>query len=173
MNVTLDNLDFYLNEVKRLLGRDFIEKIDSLNTIGLPRDKAFLIECKSHPFAQFLQTFKTNIEASKKNGYLVLSNDSHMLLNLISHLKAIECLPNAERIIENIKGKSTFYSAIFEAYVAFAYHSKGYEIEIVKERPDISRKTCDLKIKAGEKIIYIECKSLEDFSIKKTREWKV
>jgi len=172
IDVILDNLEHHENEIRNLLGDDFINEIESMNTIGLSWMKVLTTKAKLHPFAMWWQSFKKDIEKSKSRGSLVLSQRSHLLLNMLCHLKVIETLPNIERIIKSIKERSTFYSAIFEAFVASAYHIKGYEVEIVEERPNTAEKTCDFRIKIGEQTVYIECKSLEDFSIKETREWQ-
>ena len=172
LGVTLDNLEHHKNEIKKLLGDDFINEIESMNAIGLSWMKALETRAKFHPFATWWQSFKKDIEKSKSRGSLLLSQRSHLLLNMLSHLRVIETLPNIERIIKSIKDRSTFYSAIFEVFVASAYHIKGYEVEIVKERPNTAEKTCDFRIKIGGQTVYIECKSLEDFSIKETRKWE-
>jgi len=172
MIVTLDNLEYHKNEIRRLFGDDFINEIENMNTIGLSWMKVLAAKSKSHPFATWWQSFKKDFEKSRSRGSLLLSQQSHLLLNMLSHLNVIEALPNIERIISSIKERSTFYSAIFETFVASAYHSKGYEIEIVKESPNKAEKTCDFRIRIGGQTVHIECKSLEDFSIKEARRWE-
>ena len=169
IGVTLDNLEHHKNEIKKLLGDDFINEIESINTIGLSWMKVLTTKARSHPFAMWWQSFKKDIEKSKSRGSLVLSQRSHLLLNMLYHLKVIENLANIERIIKSIKERSTFYSAIFEAFVASAYHIKGYEVEIVmSDAVSIERRQM---IKAfGAKVTLTEGKFGTDGAIMKARE---
>jgi len=166
INVDLDNIMEFMNEYKRFLGSTFMKEINDYRPNGLKQAEVISLEAKSHPFAKWWFYLKQEVEKSKADGKLMLSQTSTRALCLLSDLKDIETLYNRDRIIKAIKNRSTFYSGCFEACIAASYKNAGYEVKIVPEEPKKGNRTCDLIVINDSGQIYIECKSLNDLSIK-------
>ncbi len=164
IELTLNNIETFKQDFKKILGEDFINTAENYNTIGLNVKKVEQINNTIHPFVKFWQVYNQNIKQTKSSGQLVLSWETMYLLDLLSNLMDVSKLKNGDRIINAIKGKNTFYSAVFETYIA-AYYASIYQVEILLESKN---KSPDLLIKKGKDKVYIECKSLEDFSLKRT-----
>lgn len=159
-----------LRKLEGILGHSFVAEIKSFNPIGLNELEARILEASAHPLAPWWATFERDVEASKQTGVLHLSDSSLILLSLLSDLLDIEHLRNVDRILKALKNRSTFFSALFEAYVAAAYVRMGMKVEIVQESIT-GEKTCDLCVSDGSDIVYIECKSLDDLQLKEGRQW--
>ena len=120
----------------------------------------------THPFFEYWHAYKEDVANIIKTGRFSLSTKTIFLINALNYLILLGNIKNGQRIIKSALHKDTFFSAIFEAQTAVQY-SKSYEVEVIQEKDD--SKTPDLKLKCGNKKIFIECKSLQDFSVQNNR----
>lgn len=166
------NIENYIEEFRKVLGDDFINEIDSFETLGLKKHEADRTESTAHPFALWWRAYKQDIIRIKDSGRFGLSVQSSRALEMLSNLIDIKNIPNVQRIKNSIRNKGTFFSGIFEAYIAAGYLFQGFSVEAVEEQPGNKQKTTDLHVKVGSQIIYVECKSLDDFAIKESKHWQ-
>lgn len=159
---TIDSIEHIFRD---LLGDNFINEANKYNTLGTQNFEKIIINADTHPFYKLWQVYKQNTIQTKQEGLLRISEQIVELIDLLLNLQAIKDIKNKDRIINSIIRKNTFHSACFEASIAAGYKTSGYTIDIMEES---EQKTPDLVIKTGKDKIYIECKSLEDFSIKRT-----
>lgn len=138
---------------------------------GLKLPEHIIKSHTSHPFAHFWESLNQDIENSKIVGSLQLSELSLRSLNLLNDLELIKNVPNYERIIKDIRNKSKFYSACFEASIVASYCSKGFEVEILEESAKKGIRTCDFIAKNANGKVSVECKSLDDISIEEKVHW--
>lgn len=169
--ITVQNLKEFKKEIIDFLGLEFIRVLEEFDTIGLKSAEATIIESKVHPLAFWWRAFKQDIDKSESANLLILSDYSIRILDFLDNLKIAQNTSNFNRIIDSIKTKSKFYSGVFEVYVAAGYCRLGYEVEAIEENPKLGVKTCDLLVKKGEQKVFVECKSLDDPSIKETPLW--
>lgn len=155
----IKNIDKLL---RQFLGDDFISEISRFNTIGLKRELAKQIENKVHPLAFFWKSYQEVLK-SIANGNEKINSKTIFLLKLSENLNDISKIKNHDRIVSSIKNPISFYSGAFEAEIC-AYYAKDYKIEILEEN---LYKTPDFKIITSNGPVYVECKSLEDLTIKK------
>lgn len=159
---TIDSIE---NIFRDLLGDSFINEANSYNTFGVQDHEKIIVTADTHPFFELWQTYKQKVFQTKREGILRISEEIVELIDLLLNLKTIKSIKNNERITNAIKRKGTFHSACFEACIAAGYKMLGYTVDIMEES---EQKTPDLVIKTGKGKVYVECKSLEDFSIKRT-----
>lgn len=171
IEVNLQNIPAHIKEYNRILGTQFISQMEKYNTTGLKRAEVTTVEAKAHPFAQWWYQMKQDIKKSQENGVLHLSQSSLRCLYLLSDLLDIQHMDNCNRIIKAIKEKGTFYSGCFEASIAAGYSFLGCDVAIIPELSTTGQRTCDLVVSKDGKAIYVECKSLNDLTIKSNRHW--
>lgn len=171
MKVELDKLDDYRTQFEELLGTKFINQIEKNTFTGLKLSQVIIKRNKSHPFTEWWKTFNQEIENSKIIGSLQLSELSLRTLNLLNDLNIIKNVPNNEKIVKDIRNKSKFYSACYEASVGASYCSKGYDVQILEERSDDGIRTSDFLIKNKNGEVSVECKSLDDISLDEKLHW--
>lgn len=163
LNINLENIKKQKESFRQLLGEEFIrgaEEYSQLYAQGELKQQP-----KGYtPFFDFWHSYNLDIETSQKQKQLVLSPRTYFLFDLLDQLYMISDLPNFLRIVKKLRVKNTFYSAAYEASVAALYKS-FYSLNIIEEgnskSPDF-----DITLPSTEKV-YIECKSLEDFSLGK------
>lgn len=171
IEVNISKLENYKEQITDILGSEFTELMDSFQTTGMNQADANRIESKTHPFAKWWRAFKQDIDISRNTGQLHLSEFSMLLLYLLSDLYAIRDIPDRVRILNSLKGKSAFFSACFEASITASYKLLGYDIEIVKEKSKDGVRTSDLRIITKDAIVFLECKSLDDFKLRESPLW--
>ena len=161
LKVNWENIEKQKETFCQLLGEEFIgeaEEYSQLSAQGKLKQQP-----KGYtPFFDFWHSYNLDIKSSKAQKQLVLSSRTCFLLDLLDQLCAISDLPNFTRIVESLRIKNTFYSAAYEASVA-ALYKPFYSVNITQEG---SSKSPDFAVAlpSNEKV-YVECKSLEDFSL--------
>jgi hypothetical protein len=171
IQVNVNNLEDIKNRIICILGKEFINEINSFHTIGLKQSEAEQIRTKAHPLAIWWQSFKQDITNSQKDMIMRLSEYSIRLIDLISDLEDIKMLSNHQRILNSIHNKGTFYSACFEAKIAANYVNMDKSVEIQKEGIVNNQRVSDLRINTKDGLVFLECKSLDDFKLKESPLW--
>jgi hypothetical protein len=171
LKVTVHNLKEFKNKFIDFLGAEFINELEGYNPIGLKEANSEMMTYKAHPLAIWWRIFKEDIHKSESSNTLMLSPYSIRILDLLENLNTAKNIPNFNRIIDSIISKGKFYSGVFEVYVAAGYCTLGYDVEAIEENQKIGVQTPDILIKLNEQKIFVECKSLDDPSIKETPLW--
>jgi hypothetical protein len=164
-------LEEYKKEIISIFGGAFIGKMNECNSTGMIESDAIKASVNAHPFSHWWAAFIYDISLCKESGSFQLSETSMRMLDLLSDLRDICSLPNYMRILNSIRNNSTFFSACFEAHIAAGYVNMGQHVEIQKEGVEENVRTSDLRVIANNKPVFLECKSLDDFKIKKAPLW--
>lgn len=171
MKIEIAKLDDYRIQIKELLGSKFIKEIEKNYCNELMLAEHIIKRNIDHPFSEWWKSFNQDVEHSKMIGSFQLSEFSLRTLNLLNDLSSIKNIPNTERILYDIRNKSKFYSACFEASIIASYLHKGYEVVILEEKSDEGIRTCDFLIKNNNGEVSVECKSLDDISLNERFHW--
>lgn len=171
IDVNITNLDDHVTELHRILGEPFMKEIHAVSTLGMSWGQVAVAEASAHPFAHWWKALSQDLATSKNQGTLQLSPQSVRALSLLSDLKDIENVGNSQRILDALRSKGTFFSAAFEAATVARYVSLGHTVEVVEESTDSGVRTTDLVVKTTDGPVYVECKSLEDVSLKESKHW--
>ncbi len=165
LQVTLDNIAEHKISFRKLFGNNFIDMAEDYSQ-QITHSSLKKQYKKYSPFFDFWHEYNLDIKRSQEQKKLSISIKTHFILNLLEQLQNISHLANFSRIITNLCSKGTFYSAAFEASIASLYIS-SYPVTVTEEgtskSPDFN-----ITLLSNEKI-YIECKSLEDFSIENNK----
>ena len=163
LNINLENIEKQKETFRQLLGERFIEEAEEYSQL-FAQGKLERQPKGYTPFFDFWHSYNLDIKTSQAQKQLVLSPRTYFLLDLLDQLCTISDLPNFLRIVKNLRVKNTFYSAAYEASVAALYRAL-YSVYITQEE---ETKTPDFNITlSSTEKVYIECKSLEDFSLGK------
>ena len=171
LQVHINNLEEYKKEIIDIFGSAFIEQMNECNSTGMIESDALKASVKAHPFSHWWATFIKDISLCKESEIFQLSETSLRMLDLLSDLRDICSLPNYMRILNSMQNNSTFFSACFEAHIAAGYVNMGEHVEIQEEGVEENVRTSDLRVIVNSKPVFLECKSLDDFKIKKAPLW--
>lgn len=173
IEVTLENFEFFIENLKEHVGKDFVNALISTNINGFPDDhnvrrtnREQIVESSrqrlnAHPLAEMVQAYLRDSRVTSKEGRWSLSDHTFFLLDLVANLNRGREFKNFDRVIDQIKERSKFHSAAFELMTACRYADIGYKIEFVEE---CNEKTPDILARHPLGDIQVECKSLEDNS---------
>jgi len=130
------------------------------------------VRAQAHPLAVDWYYLQQQISESEAAKSLKLSERSLFFLDELVRVSALLTIPGIGRLLARIGQHDQFHSAMFESLVLSLYRQSGAEIEIVPELSEAGQRRPDFRVKTPGGDVYVECKSLEDFSRKEERIWE-
>ncbi|MCF8478405.1 MAG: hypothetical protein K9G60_15360 [Pseudolabrys sp.] len=132
----------------------------------------YLRKARAHPLAVDWYYLEQQVENSERAKTLLLSDQSMFLLDSLVRLSELLDVSGIERLLARIQNPKEYYSASFEALTLSQYRQSGFRVEIVPEEPIKGIRRPDFKVRTNDGEVFIECKSLEDFSRREGRIWE-
>lgn len=156
MTINLSSIEKVLTDFGKVVGDNFVSKLDSYTEIGISEQRIEEMRAKIHPLQRYWNLLQRDLEKSYDLGKFHLSSESFLVLQKITDITSISGIKGFEYLLDRFKNRNQFYSAAFEAFIASSYRKMGYEVEIIEET---SEKTPDLRIKTKLGCeVFIECK---------------
>ncbi len=174
VELSVGNIEETCETFRRLLGDElFLSLMGSFSPETAKGLRAYnLAVAKAHPFAVAWTQLQKDVAKTVEQKTFALSDPSIFLLDFFADLKAIADAPMFQTLLANLKPPKQFFSTVFEAHVFSAYRQLGANIEIVpvSDKPRERRPDFVITPPHGQPI-YVECKSLEDFTREEDRIW--
>lgn len=169
--LSVANLRTVCEELAEVVGRERLQDVlatyEPQRIKGIPA--SLLHESQAHPLAVEWRELMDAVTASEREGQFLLPDRSYFLLDHLIRLRSISDVDNISELLDRLTKKDEYYSALFEIFILSFYRNAGNDIEIVPRTPH--KRTPDFIVRAKNRDVYIECKSLEDRSRKEQRVW--
>lgn len=163
------NILGFVSRLRDLLGQEFVAKeLDAFRLSGLSIVDAKRQRVSAHPIAETWARLTMEASKSAEEAKFLLSPSSIVLLEWLYAIERAAALPNAGRMLRDVKTKAKFHSARHEAQIAIWYANMGYSVRFV---PEGAERTADLVVRTESGEVFIECKSLQDPGNEDDREW--
>jgi hypothetical protein len=163
------NIVEVVSRFRSVLGAEFVEKeLNSLSIVGVSPVDAQRLRVSAHPIAEMWQLLCLEAARSAEAGKFLLSQTSMILLDWLYSIEQASMLPNANRMLDDVKSKGKFHSARHEAQIAARYAEKGYQVSFI---PEGEAGSADLLVATPDGEVYVECKSLRDPGKEDDPEW--
>ena len=170
VEITVEEITTKIEFIEKTLGKDFLDPFIDGNSAPESLWNKIRYDLKEHFFASWWRSINNDVKNANEDK-IYLSDKSLRFLSLAWSIETIKNISNISRLLTDLKNKNSFYSAAYEARVASEFILNGYLIEIVEESTIKGVKTCDFIAHKQEDKLYIECKSIEDLSVKESGIW--
>ncbi len=156
--------------MRSVLGDDFVtNQLESIIAAKLNLSQRLQAEVSGHPMIKDWAQLCADVEKTEKNKKLSMSPSSALFLEVLYNIKHASALPNAEKMMSDIRSKGKYHSGKHEADIAIRYSELGFDVGFIQEGEE---KAADIRVKAKNTEVHVECKSFRDSFLDDYPHWR-